>query len=108
MLFDYHKWQNAMKPGTVHATYLIYGTKRMEKAQNDGDIEMTSSAPEPELLSDEVATTTLTLAQEDRLEGKQHQSGDPTPTVANSVHKICCPSTTMSVQFTCTAWVLTR
>ena len=71
MLFDYHSWQNAKRAGSVHATYLVYGTTRSDKIQDDGDVEMASSAPEPEQepLSEEVQTLTLALVQEDRLEG---------------------------------------
>ena len=32
MLFEFHRKQNAKKPGTVHATYLITGVRRVEAA----------------------------------------------------------------------------
>jgi DNA polymerase delta subunit 3 len=69
MLYDFHRWQNAMRPGTVHATYLVYGTKRPENT-HDGDVEMTSSAPDSDVLSEDVPTFTITLVQEARLEGE--------------------------------------
>lgn len=69
MLYDFHRWQNAMRPGTVHATYLVYGTRKAEQVQDDGDVEMSSSAPDMEPLSEEVPTATLTLVQESQLEG---------------------------------------
>jgi DNA polymerase delta subunit 3 len=71
MLYDFHEWQNNMRPGTVHATYLLYGTRTAEKLHQDGDVEMTSSAPEhAEPLSEDVTTYTLSVVQEARLEGE--------------------------------------
>lgn len=68
MLYDFHRWQNAMTHGKVHATYLIYGTKKLE-VQDDGDVEMTSSAAEG-YSHEQVPTQTLTLTSEDRLAGE--------------------------------------
>jgi DNA polymerase delta subunit 3 len=64
MLFDFHQKQNAKRPNSVHATYLITGTKRNTEhtnganARNVDDVDMRSSpfmssmpgqdAPEPE------------------------------------------------------------
>jgi DNA polymerase delta subunit 3 len=44
MLYEFHQNQNAQKPGTVHATYLLAGTKSKEingtdGAQKDGEDE---------------------------------------------------------------------
>jgi DNA polymerase delta subunit 3 len=55
MLFDFHQKQNAKKPGSVHATYLITGTRTPPKPQRqakadtqDGeDAVMQSSPPIP-------------------------------------------------------------
>lgn len=55
MLYDFHRKQNAKKPGTVHATYLITGSKRIESSSQtngtlseDGeDTPMQSSPPLP-------------------------------------------------------------
>lgn len=66
MLFDFHAYQNAQKANSVHATYLIHGTKA---TQEDGDVEMASSAPEHEPLSETVSTTALTLVREENLPG---------------------------------------
>lgn len=66
MLYDFHKYQNAQKANSVHATYLLFGTKA---SQADGDVEMTSSMPEHEPLSETVPTTALTLAREENLTG---------------------------------------
>lgn len=70
MLYDFHQWQNGKRPGSVHATYLVYGTKKEEKTQisQDGDIEMSSSPPEPEQ-QDVVARHALELVPESDLQG---------------------------------------
>ena len=55
MLFEFHQKQNAKKPGSVHATYLITGTRVPPKSQqstnaesqDDGDAIMQSSPPIP-------------------------------------------------------------
>ncbi|KAF9881613.1 DNA polymerase subunit cdc27 [Colletotrichum karsti] len=67
MLYEFHRSQNAARPGTIHATYLIYGTQKVAKVQEDGDVEMTSSPPEVEPLSEEVVTHSLTFVPGDRL-----------------------------------------
>jgi DNA polymerase delta subunit 3 len=75
MLYEFHRSQNAKRPGAVHATYLVYGTKRASDgpsaSQNgtDGDVDMTSSAPEVESLTEVVPTSTLSLVPEKRLKG---------------------------------------
>ncbi|KAM0325273.1 hypothetical protein ACHAPQ_008047 [Fusarium lateritium] len=66
MLYDFHNYQNAQKSNSVHATYLVYGTRTPESQQSDGDVEMSSSMPE-EPLSDEAPISTLTLAREEEL-----------------------------------------
>ncbi|KAF9766586.1 hypothetical protein IL306_000994 [Fusarium sp. DS 682] len=66
MLYEFHNYQNAQRANSVHATYLIYGTKIPDKDQSDGDVEMSGSSPE-EPLSDEVPTSILTLAREEEL-----------------------------------------
>lgn len=75
MLYEFHRNQNAKRPGAVHATYLIYGSKKAPDTAsapqrgNDGDIEMTSSAPETEPLDEVVPTLTLSLVPEEQLKG---------------------------------------
>ncbi|CEI62899.1 hypothetical protein FVEN_g531 [Fusarium venenatum] len=61
MLYDFHKYQNAQKANSVHATYLVYGTKNLDN--EDSDVEMSSSIPEQE----ETPVSTLTLAREEEL-----------------------------------------
>ncbi|KAJ0354721.1 hypothetical protein COL154_011649 [Colletotrichum chrysophilum] len=70
MLYEFHRSQNAMRPGTIHATYLIYGIRKVENVQEDGDVEMTSSPPDVEPLSEDVVTYSLSLVPGDRLKGK--------------------------------------
>ncbi|KAF6829882.1 DNA polymerase subunit cdc27 [Colletotrichum musicola] len=67
MLYEFHRSQNAMRPGIIHATYLIYGIQKVEKVEEDGDVEMTSSPPDVEPLMEEVVTHSLTLVPGDRL-----------------------------------------
>ncbi|KAF7542767.1 hypothetical protein G7Z17_g11295 [Cylindrodendrum hubeiense] len=67
MLYDFHKYQNALRSDSVHATYLVYGTKSSDNAQSNGDVEMTSSIPDHDALSEDAPTTTLTLAREEEL-----------------------------------------
>lgn len=67
MLYDFHKWQNDKKPGSVYATYLIYGAKKA--IETDGDVEMSSSMPEMDSFSEQLPTNTLTLVTEEKLEG---------------------------------------
>ncbi|KAF1944353.1 hypothetical protein EJ02DRAFT_341034 [Clathrospora elynae] len=97
MLFDFHKKQNAKKPKSVHATYLITGTQRDSEHTNDSngtngrngeDTDMRSSPfmssmPEPED-SDEseeddekpVKETTLLLVREEELEETRTEFAD--------------------------------
>lgn len=74
-LFDFHTAQNAKKAGSLHATYLLYGTKTGDGtrlAQNGGstdeDIDMEDDLLPDYLQSDRVATTTITLVAEENLE----------------------------------------
>ncbi|KAI1075749.1 DNA polymerase subunit Cdc27 [Whalleya microplaca] len=70
MLYEFHKSQNDKRPGTLHATYLVYGTKRNVQEQN-GDVEMTDSQMSDDAhvpFSDEVPTFTLSLVKEEQLQ----------------------------------------
>lgn len=71
MLYDFYKYQNALRADSVHATYLVYGAKFTKSRQENGDVEMSSSMPEPEPLSEAISTTTLTLVGEQSLKGVQ-------------------------------------
>lgn len=51
MLYDFHRLENGKRPGTVHAIYLISGTKRVEEpevaiaSKKDGEDEYMQSSP---------------------------------------------------------------
>ncbi|KAI0444307.1 DNA polymerase subunit Cdc27 [Xylaria telfairii] len=70
MLYDFHKWQNDKRPGSLHATYLVYGIKS-RPAQPDGDVEMTDSQMSEDVdapFSDLVPAYTLSLVRQEQLE----------------------------------------
>jgi DNA polymerase delta subunit 3 len=83
MLYDFHRHQNAKKPGTIHATYLLSGTKRPEdpialngEAKKDGEDDymqsspfIGSSMPQPEDGTGESSVLSITLVREEDLEG---------------------------------------
>lgn len=87
MLYEFHRQQNGKKPGTIHATYLISGTKRNEPhaaddaAQRDGEDThmqssppfMSSSMPQPEESMEESGVLNITLVREESLEGSNYQ-----------------------------------
>jgi DNA polymerase delta subunit 3 len=90
MLFDFHQKQNAKKPSSVHATYLITGRRRTAEDANStnvingrdgGDINMRSSpfmssVPQTDDDEDEddveaeepVKETTILLVREEELQ----------------------------------------
>ncbi|CAG8979001.1 hypothetical protein HYALB_00009903 [Hymenoscyphus albidus] len=84
MLYDFHKSQNQKKPGSVHATYLVSGTKRTEDPpatiggvkDEDGDDYMHSSPfmgssmlqPEQEQGTGASSVLEITLVREEDLE----------------------------------------
>ncbi|KAL1879419.1 hypothetical protein VTK73DRAFT_6951 [Phialemonium thermophilum] len=74
MLFDFHQWQNAKKPGAVHAAYIVYGVRQPDheisqgSIGEDGDVEMTNSGPDPLAGTEQVPALTLSLVPEDQLE----------------------------------------
>ncbi|KAK5634071.1 hypothetical protein RRF57_009785 [Xylaria bambusicola] len=70
MLYDFHKRQNDKRPNSLHATYILYGT-RSRPGHQDEDVEMTDS-PTPEAadapFSDLVPTFTLSLVRQEQLQ----------------------------------------
>jgi hypothetical protein len=80
MLFEFHQKQNAKKPNSIHATYLVTGTKRTTEHTNGTngrhgeDVDMRrspfmSSMPEPEEPAEEpVKETTILLVREEELQ----------------------------------------
>ncbi|KAL9088435.1 MAG: hypothetical protein Q9165_006159 [Trypethelium subeluteriae] len=88
MLYDFHHKQNTRKASSVHATYLITGTRTPQQpTQTNGvcsqdedslmqsDTFMSSSAPEPDTDSAEesVPVKTIILVKEEDLEGVKIQ-----------------------------------
>jgi DNA polymerase delta subunit 3 len=83
MLFEFHRQQNVKKPGTVHATYLVAGTKRKPdptttsgSVAKDGEDEYMQSSsfrsspvPNPEEVPEDVPVLSITLVREENLEG---------------------------------------
>ncbi|KAI2641238.1 hypothetical protein GGS21DRAFT_503653 [Xylaria nigripes] len=84
MLYDFHKWQNEKRPSSLHATYIVYGTKakpnqRYEKIETAGSQDSDSEASDsesskpqaPDIIgtpySDTVPTYTLSLVSEEHL-----------------------------------------
>ncbi|KAH7355229.1 DNA polymerase subunit Cdc27 [Rhexocercosporidium sp. MPI-PUGE-AT-0058] len=86
MLYDFHRQQNAKKPDTIHATYLISGVKRKEDpivtngaGKKDGEDDymqsspfMASSMPVAESTG-ESSVLSITLVKEESLEEVRSQ-----------------------------------
>jgi len=85
MLYEFHRTQNAKKPNSVHATYLVTGRKRPQnthngvhtKSEEDTSMEsssMPSSLPmsESQQEAGHILTTCVTLVREENLEGIFH------------------------------------
>lgn len=85
MLYEFHRTQNARKPGSVHASYLICGARKTvethsqtngTQSQNEEDSFMqgssfiSSSMPEQETESDAIHVLSITLVKEEDLEGR--------------------------------------
>lgn len=82
MLFEFHRLQNGKKPGTIHATYLVSGTKRKDEAaatngsvKKDGEDEymqsspfMNSSMPQVEESTGETSVLSISLTGEENLD----------------------------------------
>jgi DNA polymerase delta subunit 3 len=80
MLYDFHQQQNAKKPGTIHATYLVSGTKSREAhaahgEQKDGDDDYMQSSPfvsssmaQPNEGTGESSILSISLVKEEDLE----------------------------------------
>lgn len=87
MLYEFHRQQNGKKPGTIHATYLISGTKQKEPevandaVEQDGEDThmqssppfMSSSMPQPQETSDDSGVLSITLVREENLDGSYGQ-----------------------------------
>ncbi|KAK0645581.1 DNA polymerase subunit Cdc27 [Cercophora newfieldiana] len=76
MLYDFHKSQNDRRPGAIHATYLVYGSKEGVSHSSygtDGDIKMASSPPDVDFVSDSAPSFSLALIPEERLKDELAQ-----------------------------------
>jgi DNA polymerase delta subunit 3 len=84
MLFEFHRQQNVKKPGTVHATYLVAGTRRKSLATTNngntvkgGEDEYMQSSPfrsspippNHEEVVEDHPIFCITLVREEDLEG---------------------------------------
>jgi hypothetical protein len=84
MLFDFHRLENAKKPKSVHATYVITGTPNegelrptngngMHSTDAEGDEIMPSSPfdpTQPDEVEDPVPVTAIMLVREEDLAGR--------------------------------------
>ena len=83
MLYAFHKTQTTKKPDSIHATYLISGTKRSDAIGTsvakgkDGEDTVMDSSPfpsswmeTPTRVEPEIAVSTVTLVKEEDLDGK--------------------------------------
>jgi DNA polymerase delta subunit 3 len=80
MLFDFHRLENAKKPKSVHATYVVVGTPNegelqptngMHSTDADGDQSMPSSSFLPSSqVEDPVPITSIMLVREEDLAGR--------------------------------------
>ncbi|KAG6986738.1 hypothetical protein G7Y79_00073g098370 [Physcia stellaris] len=90
MLYEFHTHENKKKPGSVHATYLLYGTQSAKSSptngasQQDGeDISMTSSPfmsssmPQDEDMIEEPPVKVMTIVREENLEATKFAHEDP-------------------------------
>jgi hypothetical protein len=85
MLYEFHRQQNAKKPGSVHATYLLSGLRKRapppaavnddkSDAKNDIDMDISfSSLPDnsqanPDSADEQIVTRSIVLAREEDLE----------------------------------------
>ncbi|KAI1403593.1 DNA polymerase subunit Cdc27 [Hypoxylon fuscum] len=73
ILYEFYELQNAKKPRSLYATYLVYGTKKqaVKVEEQDGDVEMTNSQNEEVKdvpFSDEVPTYSLSVVNEGQLQ----------------------------------------
>ncbi|PSR90607.1 DNA polymerase subunit Cdc27 [Coniella lustricola] len=72
MLYEFHGIQNKKQPGSVHATYMLYGIRRSVQTnghtKSDEDVEMGSSPPEHSPILEAAPVITLSLVTEESLQ----------------------------------------
>lgn len=116
MLFDFQQKQNAKKPNSVHAAYLITGTPRALNPANglndrDGEDAVMRSSPfmssmpeQEEPVEDPVKKTAILLVREEELESNLHQHHLVAPKLI--IAKKPAPSSKMNCQSIYIAWSL--
>lgn len=84
MLYDFYDEQTRRKPGSIHATYLVGGVRRVTEPPgtngvqkvNDQDVHMpsspymSSSMPHQDGEEEEQTVRSITLVKEEQLEGR--------------------------------------
>ncbi len=84
MLYEFHHQHAAKKPGSIHATYLLSGTKRQVAPTESSGIHpkvaedeymqsspfMSSSIPHQDNMDESVSVQSIVLVREEDLEGK--------------------------------------
>ncbi|PHH60835.1 hypothetical protein CDD81_1132 [Ophiocordyceps australis] len=68
VLYDFYKQQNAVNASSIHATYLVYGTRRDAPLVQSRDDTINSSFPDSDSGYAPPATPTLSLVPEERLD----------------------------------------
>ncbi|KAF4584214.1 DNA polymerase subunit Cdc27 [Ophiocordyceps camponoti-floridani] len=66
LLFEFYERQNALRAGSIYATYLLAGVKASKAPQGDADVGLSSSAPEPP--TEPLPIKTVALVGENRLQ----------------------------------------
>lgn len=82
MLFDFHRNENSKKPNSVNATYIITGVQKAPETPSttngaqdsfDGIPQsspyISSSMPNQDVATDEIAMSSVVLVREEDLEG---------------------------------------
>lgn len=69
MLQAFHVYQNGLCPNSIHATYIIYGTKVADSVPERGRINSKGTLPDLEGLSADIPVINLTIAAEESLLG---------------------------------------
>lgn len=87
MLYEFHRNENAKKPQSVNATYIITGVQHPPPKKpvangartKDGDDEvmqsspfLSSSMPQQDAADEPIRTTSIILVREEDMEGKKH------------------------------------
>lgn len=82
MLYEFYTHENKKKSGSVHATYLLFGTQSAKTSNVNGNVKqdgedismtsspyMSSSMPQDESMMEAPHVKVMTVVREDNLEG---------------------------------------